>query len=81
MLRYDAMAGPSQFSGQVRPSILLVIDCTASAAIRALAGSYTPQGPSQWASASMKEGVFMTYANNRHHINVILCPDYIYLDN
>ena len=39
VLRYAAMAGPSSADGAVRPSIFLVMDCTASAAARALAGS------------------------------------------
>ena len=34
-------------SGGVRSSIFFVIDLTASAAMRAEAGSYTPQGASQ----------------------------------
>ena len=34
VLRYAAMAGPSSADGAVRPSIFLVMDCTASAAAR-----------------------------------------------
>jgi len=67
------MAGPSLGSGQTRANIFFVMDWTASAAIRALAGSYTPHGPSQWASAI--RGVFMFHANGRTHKKVILSFD------
>ena len=52
VLRYEATAWVSPGSGGGRSSIFFVIDLTASAAMRADAGSYTPQGASQCASAT-----------------------------
>ena len=49
----SAHAAASLSAGGVRAMIFLVIETAASAAIRTDAGSYTPHGPSQCASASV----------------------------